>query len=241
MRIPVKLRSVAFDTGTVRPAMTSLQFFQDDPVTNADVASDIPEPDIVQWLIKDSRTRSPLLEELSLPGTAQAYAGVRSPFTSPNKKPGDIDLLACELDKPDQAVVVECKRVKVRASGGAERINRLDALGGADAQARELFGLGFCRTYLRVIVVVDGRANEDNNFLFRGVSNLSYRRIIEFAGGVTLPEEVGILYAEIAQPVQRSVADAAVFSLAVAKEARPRPQTELLTARVHNFVRRHRG
>lgn len=241
MRIPLKLRSVAFDTGTVRPGITSLKFFQDEPVTSADAASNFPEPEIVQWLIEDFRTRTALLEELSLTSTALTYAGVRSPFTSPNKKPGDIDLLACELEKPHKAVAVECKRVKVRVSGGPERINRLDTLGGADLQARELFSLGFCRTYLGVIVVVDGRGDEENNFLFRGVSDLSYRRIIEFAGRVTLPEDVGILYAEIVQPVQRSIADAAVFSVAVVKEARPRFQAEGLTTRVHNFVRSYRG
>lgn len=241
MRIPVKLRSIAFDTGTVGPGTTSLQFFQDEPVTRPDVASDSPEPAIVQWLINHFRTRNILLEELSLSVAALTYGGVRDPFTSPNKKPGDIDFLACESDRPDQAVAVECKKVKVRIGGGAERINRLEALGGADSQARALFGLGFHRTYLGVVVVVDGRANADNNFLFRGVSDSGYRRILEFAEDVSLPEHVGILYAEIVQSVQRSVADAAVFSVAMAKEAKPRLQTERITTLVHNFARSQRG
>jgi hypothetical protein len=241
MRIPVKLRSIAFDTGAVKPGTMSLQFFQDESVASPDAASDCSEPVIVQRLSNDFRTRHILLQELSLPVSAVIYNGVRGPFTNANKKPGDIDLLACEFDRPHQAVVVECKKVKIRFEGGAERINRLEALGGADSQARALFGLGFHRTYLGVVVVVDGRANADNNFLFRGVSEGGYRRILEFAEDVSLPQDVGILYAEIVQPVQRSVADAAVFSVAVAKEAVPRLQSERVTTLVHNFARRQRG
>lgn len=241
IRIPVSLRSVAFDTGTVEPGATSLSFFQDGPRTGGDVLSDVSEPVIVQWIIKDVRTRPVLLEVLSLPVTARTYAGVCSPFTTPNKKPGDIDFLACDLDRPDRAVAIEYKKVKVRNSGDAENINRLDALGGADLQARELFKLGFLRTYLGVLVVVDGRANEENNFLFRGVSNVGYRRIIEFAGGVTLAEDVGIIYTEIVQPVRRSAMDAAVFSVAVAKEAKPRHQAERVTTLMANFASTQSG
>ena len=239
MRIPVKLHSVAFDIQTLRLGVTRLEFFQDDMLDQADSAAAMTEPDLVKWLMNDPRTRGVILEELSLPMTAKSYTRVGSPFiTNPNKKPGDIDILACEVSRPHQAVTVECKRVKVRAVvDGTEKINRLEALGGADRQARELFGLGFSRTYLGVVAIVDGRANDDRNFLFRGISDANYRRIIEFAGDLTLPEGVGLLYLEIIQPVQRPVGDAGMLCVAVAREAKPRSQREHLTTHLENFIR----
>lgn len=238
MRIPVTLRCVAFDTQTMRPGTTRLEFFRDNTLGQANSAAAMTEPSLVKWLMADVRTRALILEGLSLPATAKSYTEVRLPFiTDPNRKPGDVDLLACEVSRPDQAVAVECKRVKVRATDGAEQINRLEALGGADTQARELFRLGFSRTYLGVLAVVDGRANEERNFLFRGTSDANYRRMIEFAGGLTLPGEVGLLYIEIVQPAQRSVADAAMVCVAVPRKAKRQHQPERLTTRVENYLR----
>ncbi|MBI4527863.1 MAG: hypothetical protein HY695_29055 [Deltaproteobacteria bacterium] len=181
-----------------------------------------------------------MLDELSLSLTAASYAEVRSPFiTNPNKKPGDIDLLLCEGGSPNQAVAVEWKRVKIRAIDGTERINRLEALGGAETQTTALFHLGFCRTYLGVVAITDGRANDAQNFIFRGTSDTTYRRIIEFAGGLSLPEGVGLVYMEIVQPVQRAISEAGVLSVAVAREAKHRAQTADLTARVNNYLHRN--
>ena len=240
MRIPVKLRSVVFDVKTLKPGMTRLEFFQDDVQSDVDSATAATEADLVRWLIEEPRRRAALFDELSLSPTAVSYAEVRSPFiTNPNKKPGDIDLLLCEARSPDQAIVVECKRVKIRAVDGTERINRLDALGGADAQARALFRLGFCRTYLGVVAITDGRANDVQNFMFRGTSDATYCRIIEFAGTLTLPEDVGIVYIEIVQPVQRAISEAGVLSVAVAREAKRRVQPADVTARVDNYVHRN--
>jgi hypothetical protein len=242
MQIPVELRCVAFDTQTLRAGVTRLEFFQAEAPGHVDLATDLKEPELVKWLMADFGVRALILEALSLSAAAESYTEVRSPFIAdPNRKPGDIDLLACEVSRPDQAVVVECKRVKVRAAGGSERINRLEALSGADAQARELYRLGFSRTYLCVIAVVDGRGNDDQNFLFRGTSDTNYKRIIEFAWGVTLPEEVGLLYVEIVQPVQRAIAEAGMVCAAVPKAAKPRVQPEHLTACVDNYVRERRA
>ncbi len=97
--------------------------------------------------------------------------------------------------------------------------------------------LGFSRTYLGLVAVVDGRQYEGDTFFFRGTSDASYRRILDVAGTVDLMEAVGLLYVEIVQPVERPIAKAAMVSAAIAKEARPQQQSEHLTTRILNYFR----
>jgi hypothetical protein len=154
--------------------------------------------------------------------------------------PGDIDLLASDLERPHLAVAIEWKRVKVRVVGeGDEQVNKIDAMGDAGPQVRGLQRIGFDRTYLGVVVAVDGRAVKDRNFLYRGASDRTFRRTVDFASGLELPQPVGLVYVEIAQPLGKSIDHAAVVSAAVIKPAERRGQSDRLTAHVENYLRKN--
>ena len=69
---------------------------------------------------------------------------------------------------PDLAVTAECKRLKVLARrNGTDHENRIEALGRGVAQVNALSNLGIHRTFLVVILLVDGRNRTENNVLFR--------------------------------------------------------------------------
>ena len=127
--------------------------------------------------------------------------------------------------------------MKVVTTAESERVNRLESLGRAASQVKALHKLGFSRTYLGVIVIVDGRSNDRSNFLFRGLSDAKYSSVVEIAGGLPVPAEVGVLYVEIVQPVDDVLENAHMVCVAVPREPQQRPQSERLTTMIDNFFR----
>ena len=236
MEIPLNLRSVAFDSQPY-PAngVRSLSFFQPTDNNQEPSAADITEEKIVEWLANHQDSKHLLLETLGLPRLASVAPHVRAPFIeSQNHKPGDIDLILCGCGAPRQAVVIEWKRVKVRHARDLERVNKINGIADAVAQLKGLLRMGFSRTFLGVVVVVDGRQQGNENTLFRGASNGTYCRVID-AGGIDLPEEAGLIYAEIVQTRDCSIDDAGMISMALAKQAVPREQPGDLSGKIVRY------
>src|SRR5438270_304144 len=70
-----------------------------------------------------SSDRDLILGELGFNSDSFVRSGVTRPIISdPSNKPGDIDVLICDKDRPDQAVALQCKRIKVREN---QRVNKL--------------------------------------------------------------------------------------------------------------------
>jgi hypothetical protein len=240
MKIPLKLRCVAFDF-QIYPAQgtTQLEFFESATIGKMGSAAKLSESELIQWLIDNPNIRDLLLEELSLSVAAKLATRVKQPFiTDPSRKPGDIDLLACERDRPHQAVAVEWKRVKVRFDEGAEKVNGVESFGTAvEAQTKALYQLGFAKTYLGIVAIVDGRENDARNFLFRGTSNTTYMRVIDVVGGLNIMPEIGLIYTEIVQPINRHIDEAAMVCGAIVRAATYRDQRDQLTTQVANYFR----
>lgn len=238
MRIPLELRCVVFDSHELPSGSTHIEFFKTARSTGASSAAVRHERDLVKWLLSKESVRALLLAEMSLSALARCSTEVREPFLiGANTYPGDIDLLACDAARPDHAIAIEFKRVKAVATGASERVNRLEALGRAGPQVEALHKLGFSRTYLGVIAVVDGRSSDGPSFPFRGLSDAKYASVIEIAGGLPLPSEVGLVYVEIVQPVDDAIENAHMVCVALPRRAASRQQGERITTLVDNFLR----
>ncbi|HEU0203203.1 MAG TPA: hypothetical protein VFR86_22565 [Burkholderiaceae bacterium] len=195
---PDSLRCVAYDSQELVPGATRLEFFGAEPRLASHSATQRTESELVVWLMAGTAVRRLVLEELGLTASAKSFATVRAPFIeNSNLKPGDIDLIACDTTRPDQAVVVEFKRVKVVGDDETENVNRLSALAGVAPQLKGLHALGFARTHLGAIAIVDGRGKESSHFLFRSTSDATYTRLMRAMESLQLPPEIGLLYVEI--------------------------------------------
>jgi hypothetical protein len=222
-----------FDT---QPFSSRVSFYGD-RVGLSPTVTGLAESEIVKLVFETPMFVSLVLDELSLPGATSYSLTVRSPFTTPSEKPGDIDVLLASEQAPNNGVALECKRVKVRTStDGDQRINKLEAFGASYDQANALHALGFGRTFLTAISVVDGRFEPERNFLFRGASPQTFQRLFETAVAVPLDGGIGVLYIELAQPVSAPIQSAAVFSVAVIREAGRREQSSATTGMIAKYL-----
>ena len=237
-QVPDSLRCVAYDSQEVVPGTTRLEFFGTGTRLGTVSATRRIESELVAWLMAGAAVRRLVLDELALTASAKSFARVTTPFIeNPNVKPGDIDLIVCDTGRPGEAVVVEFKRVKVVAADETENVNRLNTLAGVVPQLKGLHALGFARTYLGAIAIVDGRDKVGSNFLFRGVSGETYSRVMRLIEGLPLPSEIGLLYVEIIQPAHDSLENAYMVCVVTPRRAKQRSQSERLTTLVDNFFR----
>jgi hypothetical protein len=230
------MRSFVYDTQSLRSDGPTT-FFTDDHETEVPSAGDWTEEELLGWLLTTWQFRIMLFEELGMSEQTSDRLSVTKPFLdNPNKKPGDIDLLLADPSHPEAAVVLETKRVKIRpGSNGPQTITKLASFEKGIRQANALLDCGFSRTYLTMIAVVDGRQARGANFLFRGLQSEAAHTVLETPNWGELREGVGILYVEVVQPVERSVREAGMISLAHLHAAQPREQSGELTDRVHRF------
>ena len=202
----------------------------------------LSEDALIRFLLSRQDIKSILFAELGLPEDTFVSEGVVLPFvTDRNKKPGDIDILLCGPKQPHRAVAIEVKRVKVSADGGgSQKVNKLGDVSGGLLQAKALADLGFARVYFAILVVVDGRLeNEEGNYLDRRMGESAAQKVIEVPSWPSIRPDVGILYFEIVQTVDKPIERAGLIGLAIAKPAMLREQPSDLTTLVERYVEIH--
>jgi hypothetical protein len=233
----VALRTVAFDTRTLRPGERRLQFFHGRAESPVDDTA-LPEEALVEWLFREQLSRDLLLEVLDLGRNARWAARVTEPFVKDSQsRPGDVDVLIASVHEPHRAVALECKRVRVRAGDETgQRVNRLDGLGRAPSQVNGLLSLGFARTYLTVIVVAHDLSDTSYNYVSRGTREATFNRIVHFAEALELDEAAGILYVEVSQPLLASALTSGVVSAAILRPAPIQEQPGDLTDSVRRYL-----
>ncbi len=232
---------------TARITGPVLELLTDADRNNRRVTEDA-EPVLVRWLIDQKPVRLVLLEELRRHPCSITDTAIKHPLIeNPHHKPGDVDLFICDAERPQEALVVEWKRVKVSPQGdGTNCVNRLENVGGGVVQANALRELGFSQTCFGILTVVDAHQQTDCNVPNRGIdhtttSNYSdtktFKSIIEFPRREELQETIGILFVELVQPTGRTFDE--LFTVRVCVHHRPIPQEQRTSTT--NRVREHLG
>ena len=239
--LAVKTRTVdtlALRKGTTINAGQSFTLYQDYPGYDDDDVTTQSEDMIVRWLL--ASWRDLLLGELGVSPNDFVAVSVRDPVIERGQsKPGDIDLLICEENRPDLAIGIQCKRVKVRAlSPEQDDYNKLPDVGGGVKQANfQRRNLGFHRNYLMIVIETYGRSRSTNNVLFRGPTNETWHEIYQFPWRENLDPDVGIIFVKVTQPTGKTFNNMSLVGVCLNKEAARLDQSSNLTNRIADFMR----
>jgi hypothetical protein len=246
MKKILEFKTIAIDTLTFRAGTaihageTFTMYSGYDDLDDDDVTKE-GEGEILRWLI-ESNAKDLLLGELNVGSSAFIAQSVKQPIVeNPQGKPGDIDLLICDDYQAERAIAIQCKRVKVRALNQTDDdLNKLSDITGGVTQANfQRSNLGFHRNYLMIIMEADGRRRDENNVLFRGPSQETFKAVYEFPRRESLHDDIGVIFVDISQPTGKSFHKMSVVGVCLDKEASRLDQPPRLTNRVKEMMLRH--
>ncbi len=244
MKRELYFRTITYDSNQLFPGLTSYSFFQDHPESSNESVTRDPEKSMVRWLFSNKFTRDLILGELTDCDEETIWRlEVEEPIIPDrSKKPGDIDILIYKKDRPDRAIAVECKRVKVRVQrGGSQKVNKVQDIREGIRQVNALQSLGFHQSYLIFLIAVDARMKEDRNIFFKYDPNEGTRAVYEVPMDVSLHRDVGVAYIEIVQPTGKTIYKMGIVGICVDKRAAPLEQSLSLTERIKNYLIRTGG
>jgi hypothetical protein len=219
------------------PAGYSISFFSDDINFDDSSAAQREEKKIVEFLFNDPIIRQAICEHLLLSSTHIALLGVKEPIiTNPNRKPGDVDILLCNPSNPHEATAIECKRVKVIATDAEkDKVNKIAGIADGVKQANALKNLGFYKTYLALLIVVDGQRRRNYNVFFRGSTSETFQQVYHFPDRERLHKDIGILFIEIIQPTSKGLERMVDVAIALDRPAESGRQPLNLTNKIEEL------
>ena len=252
MALTLIYRQTSVDTGS--PVLAGGRFratlYDAAPyVSRCTSVTEIPEKEIVRWLMLFEPARRLLFGELGFPPWAFYQPEVVEPFYSAGK--GDLDLVVCHRRAPHEAVALECKRVKVAVIDPEHHdLNKLQDTQDGVGQANRLHNkFGFFQTYLAVITAVEASRQEGTNIPCRGIDaaaspdygdTKTFKRIVEFPGREDLNSDIGIVFVEVVQPSGISINERVTIRVCVHHPAQGRTQSDSVTNRVEILLRERR-
>lgn len=166
--------------------------------------ADIPEPDLVRDLMAEPHWQEVLLNIRGIP-SKRVYRLTVPLVGASQHSSGDIDILLCPLDQPDQATAIEVKTVKIQASTfSGQKPNKLNKFGKGVQQANRLANRGFSQVYLFVLVAVDSREHNGGKISFAGPTMELTSLIERTIRPSKLLDRVGLAHYEFVQPMDHT-------------------------------------
>jgi hypothetical protein len=189
--------------------------------------ADISEGNLIKMLLGDATRRffdfdgfprDPVFKE------GVDLAGVPGSFV------GDVDVLLCNLTRPDLAVAIQAKRIKFDAwdieRGSPKKLRELKK---AYEQANRDARIGFSQVYLYVFVVVDSREQNRGETTYAGLST-KLRGLVDRAISLSeLHDRVGLIQIELVQPMDYTPLSIGTFGVVRRRLAQLVLQTPELT------------
>jgi hypothetical protein len=150
--------------------------------------------------------------------------------TAPGTPKGDIDVLFCAPNLPEQAVAYQLKRIKFGINQlRNETPGKLGEFEKLVRQANLLARMGFWEVYATVIVVVDAREQNEGKVTFQGLSSRMKSLISSAISTESLDERVGLGMLEFAQPMDYVPFTVGTHGLNIRRFAKPTMQSKELT------------
>jgi hypothetical protein len=198
-------------------------------ITHPSIA-DIPEDALVQRLLSDPLWRSDMFELHGIPRGVLDTQKVTLD-SAPGEFKGDVNVLLCAPDHPEEAVAFEVKRIKFGMSalrpGG--RPTKLREFGKAVQQAKRLLEVGLWQVYLYIIAVVDAREQNAEKHTYQGLSSELKSLVASIVTPQGLNARVGLCDLEFTQPMDYAPLTVGAHGLRLHRLATPAPQSEELT------------
>lgn len=225
---------------------TLATYFKDDKSFDEESVTNKHERQLVDELFAEAQSRQLLFPELDLPLNSFFKTHVVEPLIEDRqRKPGDIDVLVCPSDNPNLAVAIECKRVKVIAASSVDDdVHKIKDIRDGAAQTKAMRKMGFHRTFIAVLIQVDGRKREERNTVTRGLNpqatfdgeRRTLKEIYEFPQSGIFNADVGFVFIEVIQPTGKSFEKMGGICLRLEREARRIEQPSTLTNRVAALI-----
>lgn len=169
----------------------------------------------------------------------EKYFGLKEPFTNQNKKPGDIDLLLLDKEKPHQAIAFECKKVKaITIDEHISKVNNIEKIRKGILQVNQYQSLGFYQSYLLIILLDDGRYKKTPNQMFRAHKE-DVERIYDIPWNENLNSDVGVVYVKVNQTTGRHINFTGGFGFCIDKPAQKLEQTASMTNKVKELIKQN--
>jgi hypothetical protein len=149
----------------------------------------------------------------------------------------DVDILLCPPRRPDLAIAIETKRIKVRGSN----INNLKALQHGVRQANQLAGLRFSQVYLFIFIVADSREQNRGKISCSGPDSTTRSFIAQAISRSVhkLFPQVGAFQCEFVQPTDDPPLTYGTSNASLLRLARSVQQPFALTRWIANKFRNH--
>lgn len=156
------------------------------------------------------------------------------------KKPGDIDIIICDKNKPQEPIAIEVKIFKAKLDENGEanfkgRMTRNFKKG--VEQANGLKNIRFYNSYLLLLIEVDGRDNHVNNLISRNLNNRNFKKIYNFPYKENLCQDVGIIYIEVIQPTDSTIERTGMIAINIERKANKIIQPSDLSTKINNLFK----
>lgn len=243
MKTHLVFKTIAFDSQALT-ASGPMTYFQESENAHSESVRDVNEAPIVRWLFSQDALRSLIVGELTDHDSCAVHGlNVRDPvIRKRHNKPGDVDILLCSPENPEHTIAIETKRVKVLLTGdGSQKVNKLRDLAEGIIQANGLQSLGFWKSYLMAIVLIDARERRSANTLLKYQIQEETRPIYEIPLESTLHRDVGVAVVEIVQPTGKHFNEQGSVGICVDKKASELEQPSHLTERISNWLKQRSG
>ena len=155
-----------------------------------------------------------------------------------NKKPGDIDILIFDKERPDLSAAFEVKRVKIITQlDGKHKLNNVTSIQKGVKQVNGYQSIGFHKSYLMVVMLDDSRLADYPNSMMRNSQSSLIDEIYDIPWNEELHEDVGIVYLKITQPTHKSYNKMAGLGFCIDKSANKLQQSEVLTNKIRELIK----
>ena len=173
---------IVYDTKTLSSdnIEKTLSFFED-IYENAPSVTEYIETEITKRFFDIPEAKELLYKELCVSNDFSYKLNIQTSNISNNiKKPGDIDIIICDKNKPQEPIAIEVKIFKAKLDENGEanfkgRMTRNFKKG--VEQANGLKNIRFYNSYLLLLIEVDGRDNHVNNLISRNLNNRNFKEI----------------------------------------------------------------
>lgn len=176
----------------------------------------IPESELVRRVFADPHTRGHVLDIHGFPESPIWRLEV--PMDGLQGRRGDVDVLAWNEARPENALAMEVKRFKAELTGSQDdKINKMQEYEKGTRQANRLADIGFSLVWLVVFVLVDSRrqnaeAIAAGKTVYEGLSPQLYGMVNSSLSTAALDARVGVMHIEYVQ----SMDDTPLFGVGTA-------------------------
>jgi hypothetical protein len=179
----------------------SYSFFSESDEEDESVSL-MSEDQAIKWLFSSFSFDRFFIEDFfQVPNRVKSFFGLKEPFIIKGKKPGDIDILLVDTERPERAIAFECKRVKSQSIDKTNsKVNNANGIRKGVLQANGYQSLGFHQSYLMIILLDDGRKLDYTNPMMRNSKSDDVEEIYDIPWNENLNKDVGIVFVKVTQP-----------------------------------------